>query len=208
MTSLHQSHSQKIINTKNKVLIPKKETIQIFNVNTPSPSTVFINYGYNKNHDLSRNFNKKLTSISLSENKTKYDNFYIFSKREYAFNKSIENNKKVFKYHNYSYFEEKKQLKNQKKAKFKRNNDNILSHNHSSLYLTQNILKTFKTKLPLIYKEKSINKDNDSTFRDKNQNKTHLIKKDITYLRNIINYYDIERICKSNEEKKRNKKIF
>ena len=89
MTSLHQSHSQKIINTKNKVLIPKKETIQIFNVNTPSPSTVFINYGFNKNHDLSRNFNKKLTSISLSENKTKYDNFYIFSKREYAFNKSI-----------------------------------------------------------------------------------------------------------------------
>ena len=35
-----------------------------------------------------------------------------------------------------------------------------------------------------------------------------MIKKDITYLRNIINKYDTERICNSKEEKKRNKKIY
>ena len=35
-----------------------------------------------------------------------------------------------------------------------------------------------------------------------------MIKKDITYLRNIINKYDTEGICKSKEEKKRNKKIY
>ena len=208
MTSLHHSQSQKIINVRKRSLFPKRETIQIFNINTPSPSTIFINYENNKsNNDLSRNFNKRLTSISLNENKTKYANFYIFSKREYAFHKSIENNKKVFKYQNYSLFEEKNRTVNRLKRKIQRNND-ILNNNHSSLYLTQNILKSYKTKLPLINKDKPINKDNDSTFMDKNQNKTQLIKKDITYLRNIINKNDTERLCKSKEEKKRNNKIY
>jgi len=36
----------------------------------------------------------KLTSLSLNDKRTKYANFMIFNKREYAFHKSIENNKK------------------------------------------------------------------------------------------------------------------
>ena len=50
----------------------------------------------------------KLASLSLNDKRTKYANFMIFNKREYAFHKSIENNKKVFKYQNYSLFGEKK----------------------------------------------------------------------------------------------------
>ena len=58
--------SESVGTNKDECLASERETIQIFNVNTPSPSTIFINYGYNKNHDLSRNFNKKLTKYNIN----------------------------------------------------------------------------------------------------------------------------------------------
>ena len=120
--------------------------------------------------------------MSLNENKTKHANYYIFSKRENAFHKSIQNNKKVFKHKNYSLFEEKagttmnrmkKRIKNNNLKSNKRNKSN----KYSSLYLTQNILRANKTMLPLINNEKSIYKYfYENNFKDKIVHKKNIKK--------------------------------
>ena len=175
MATLRHSHSQISIkeNPKNREIIGKKDLNP--NIKTPSPSNLFINYSFKENDKLSRNNNKKLTSISLNENKTKYANRYIFSKREFAFHQSIQNNKKVFKYQNYSLFEEKAGTTINRIKKRIKNNNNLKRNKYSSLYLTQNMLRANKTMLPLINNEKSIYKD----FYENNFNDNIDYKKNI-----------------------------
>ena len=213
--TLHQSHSQNIIFENPK--IEKYDLYKTSNIKSPS-SSLFINYGYIKDtNKLSRNFNnKRLTSISLIGNKTKYANYYIFSKRENAFHQSIQNNKKVFKYQNFSLFEEKGKTTTNKIRRKKNNNNNLNNNKYSSLYLTQNILRENKTMLPLIGNEKSINKDFDGnkTFIDKKDKQKittstnyATVIKDKNFLNKITDKNDQERISKSREEKKRDKII-
>ena len=213
--TLHQSHSQNIIFENPK--IEKYDLYKTSNIKSPS-SSLFINYGYIKDtNKLSRNFNnKRLTSISLIGNKTKYANYYIFSKRENAFHQSIQNNKKVFKYQNFSLFEEKGKTTTNKIRRKKKNNNNLNNNKYSSLYLTQNILRENKTMLPLIGNEKSINKDFDGnkTFIDKEDKQKittstnyATVIKDKNFLNKITDKNDQERISKSREEKKRDKII-
>ena len=168
MSTLRHSHSQKSIkeNPKNREIIGKKDLNS--SIKTPSPASLFINYSLKENDKLSRNNNKKLAYLSLNENKTKYANYYIFSKREFAFHQSIQNNKKVFKYQNYSLFEEKAGTTLNRIKKRIKNNNNLKRNKYSSLYLTQNMLRANKTMLPLINNEKSIYKDfYENNFKDK-----------------------------------------
>ena len=219
MATLYHSHSQKSVkeNQKNREIIGKKDLNS--SIKTPSPASLFINYSLKENDKLSRNNNKKLTSISLNENKTKYANYYIFSKREFAFHQSIQNNKKVFKYQNYSLFEEKAGTTRNKIKKRIKNNNNLKSNKYSSLYLTQNILRANKTMLPLINNEKSIYKDfYENNFNDKIDYKKNIkrkmintnyfqVMKDRSFLSKIVDKNENERISKSKEEKKRDKVI-
>jgi hypothetical protein len=217
-TTLHQSHSQQIIfENPKKDSIRKYDLYKTSNIKSPT-SSLFINYGYIKDtNKLSRNINKRLTSISLIENKTKYANFYIFSKRENAFHQSMQNNKKVFKYQNFSLFEEKGKTTSNKIRRNKINNNNLNNNKSSSLYLTQNILRENKSMLPFISNEKSIIKDFDAnkTFIDKDDNRQKIttstnyitVIKDNNFLNKIIDKSEQERISKSKEEKKRNKVI-
>ena len=170
METLHHSHSQRnVIENQKNELNPS--------IKTPSPSNLFINYYLKENDKLSRNNSKKLTYLSLNENKSKYANYYIFSKREYAFHKSIQNNKKVFKYQNYSLFEEKAGTTINRIKKRIRNN-NLKNNKYSSFYLTQNILRVNKTMLPLINNEKSIYKDfYENNFKDKIAHKKNIKNK-------------------------------
>ena len=219
MSTLRHSHSQKSIkeNPKNREIIGKKDLNS--SIKTPSPASLFINYSLKENDKLSRNNNKKLTSISLNENKTKYANCYIFSKREFAFHQSIQNNKKVFKYQNYSLFEEKAGTTLNRIKKRIKNNNNLKRNKYSSLYLTQNMLRANKTMLPLINNEKSIYKDfYENNFNDNIDYKKNIkekmintnyaqVMKDRSFLSKIVDKNEKERISKSKEEKKRDKVI-
>ena len=217
METLYYSNSQKNINENpiNKNELNKKELNS--SIKALSPSNIFINNEYIQvNSKLSRNHNQKLASISFIENKTKYANHYIFSKRELAFHKNILNNKKVFKYQNYSLFEEKPGTTIHRiKKKPKININNLKNNKYSSLYLTQNLLKSNKTMLPLIKSEKSMYKDfNENKFNDKFDNKNKItntnyvrIIKGRGFLNKIVNKSGNERISKSKKEKKRDRVI-
>ena len=74
---------------------------------------------------------------SFSSRRKKFSNHYIFMKREILYNKSLEENKATFKYHNYSLFEKKRKINSHKKQTRKK-----LIESKSSLYLTESILKT------------------------------------------------------------------
>ena len=209
METLYYSNSQKNINENpiNKNELNKKELNS--SIKALSPSNIFINNEYIQvNSKLSRNHNQKLASISFIENKTKYANHYIFSKRELAFHKNILNNKKVFKYQNYSLFEEKPGTTIHRiKKKPKININNLKNNKYSSLYLTQNLLKSNKTMLPLIKSEKSMYKDfNENKFNDKFDNKNKItntnyvrIIKGRGFLNKIVNKSGNERISKEIE---------
>lgn len=215
---LHQSHSQQFIKVKSKNdEINEKEYFPIKKINSLSPSSLFINYEFNKsNYNLSRN-NKKNATILLCDDKTKYANFNIFNKREFAFHKSIDNNKKVFKYQNYSLFEEKgRTTMNINRKRIKKNIVNINFMNNKSLYLTDNIIKENKTMLPLINNEKTkikfnVNKsfiDKEENKKDKKSNSSFIkIIKNNYFLNNIKAKNETERMSKSKEEKKRNENI-
>lgn len=128
-----------------------------------------------KNYTKISNIYNKFTLSCLRKNK-KYGNFFIFGKRDMAFNKNIKKGKKVFKY-NQSLLEEKQKLN------FKKN----------SLYLTENkTCKNKETKLPLLdkdkstyeEKEKSRNYSLDLIYTGSNKNKKN--NKDSILLKKII----------------------
>ena len=224
MASLHQSKSEKLFQIKPSTpsIFNRKEIFPLSGNNSPSPTSLFMNYEYNKKNNIfSKNNNNNITSMSLKNNKSKYANFNIFTKREIAFHKCIENNKKVFKYQNFSLFEEKGKTITAKriKKKKKRNIDNLIIKSFSALYLTQNILQSNKTILPFINKEKLQireyeKKDLKKKTENKNKNKKMAETNYITNLKknNFLNQLtmksETERICKSKEEKKRNDIIY
>ena len=118
-----------------------------------------------------RNLFNKLNSTTINKSKTKYDNYFIFGKRELAIQKSMEEGRKVFKYHQSTIdIEEEKSKRIRKK---------------NTLYLTEALLKKNKTMLPLIDKDrdKSTFEINDLSLYNINKNNKHThtrnIKKDV-----------------------------
>ena len=154
---------------KNKI---KKSMKHFSNINT--------NFYLKKNNSASNIFLEKTAQTSLAKNSVeilniynrftpsclrrnkKYGNFYIFGKREIALNKSIQEGKLVFKYHQSIGIEKKPE-----------NNNKIINFNKlsDSLYLTESIPKTtkHKTTLPLIEKDKSLLEEDKSFSINKNK---------------------------------------
>ena len=217
--SLQHSKSEKILQIKpiTPTIINKKHIFPISGINSPSPTSLLMNYESNKNNNIfSRNNNKNITSITVKDHKTKYTNFNIFSKRENAFHKSIEKNKKVFKYQNYSLFEEKGKTVTARrvKRKNKRNIENLIIKNFSALFLTHNILIDNKTMFPIITKEKNkIKEFNTVDIHKKTENEKKKMAK-TNYIKVIKNNNfltkksETERLSKSKEEKKIDNIIF
>ena len=189
-------NSQIIFNNnplKNKI----KKNLKIFsNINT--------NLYYQKNNSASNIFLEKLSQTSLAKNSIeiknmynrltpsclrnnkKYGNFYIFGKRELAFNKSVKEGKLVFKYHQSIGIEKKP------KNIIKKMNPNKIN---DSLYLTESISKTTKNKttLPLIEKDKSINEENKSiSINNKYENKNISFSRNSLHKNNISNNNNID----------------
>ena len=217
--SLQHSKSEKILQIKpiTPTIINKKHIFPISGINSPSPTSLLMNYESNKNNNIfSRNNNKNITSITVKDHKTKYTNFNIFSKRENAFHKSIEKNKKVFKYQNYSLFEEKGKTVTARrvKRKNKRNSENLIIKNFSALFLTHNILIDNKTMFPIITKEKNKNKEfNTVDIHKKTENEKKKMAKTncMKVIKNnnfLTKKSETERLSKSKEEKKIDNIIF
>ena len=189
-------NSQIIFNNnplKNKI----KKNLKIFsNINT--------NLYYQKNNSASNIFLEKLSQTSLAKNSIeiknmynrltpsclrnnkKYGNFYIFGKRELAFNKSVKEGKLVFKYHQSIGIEKKP------KNIIKIMNPNKIN---DSLYLTESISKSTKNKttLPLIEKDKSINEENKSiSINNKYENKNISFSRNSLHKNNISNNNNID----------------
>ena len=125
---------------------------------------------YNNCYHYHSNVKKRNKLNSFSLKNTHYSNHVIFMKREIAFNKSIEDNRNIFKYQNYSL------LDNYNKNRIfmnKRNiKKNISENKYSSLYLTESMMKPNNSMLPLINHENStfFEKDNNNDINNNNTN--------------------------------------
>ena len=111
-----------------------------------------------KNNDVNlKNIFNKLASSFYQKVKKKYRNLYIFEKRELAYNKSIQEGRKVFKYD--------QSIELMKNSKRNRGSFN-------SLYLTESLNKSTKnqTSLPLLEKDKSLNEEYQTSIINNNKN--------------------------------------
>ena len=111
-----------------------------------------------KNNDVNlKNIFNKLASSFYQKVKKKYRNLYIFEKRELAYNKSIQEGRKVFKYD--------QSIELMKSSKRNRGSFN-------SLYLTESLNKSTKnqTSLPLLEKDKSLNEEYQTSIINNNKN--------------------------------------
>ena len=103
----------------------------------------------------------KINPACLQKDKKKYRNIYIFRKREFLFNKSMQEGRKVFKY-NQSIDLVKNSFKNRK---------SMMDIN--SLYLTESLTKTTKNQtfsLPLLEKDKSLNDEYQTSIMNNTKN--------------------------------------
>ena len=136
---MNPSKSQRILR-----LNPRYTQLSLNNPNDPisnkHPSSfLLLNFGYNN-----KSSNNKLSLASTSYNinelnkKRIYDNIHVFYKRQYAFNKSIEANKKVFKYTNFSLFNEKNKTSRNKRYLRSKKIDKNTVIDFSKFFLTDN----------------------------------------------------------------------
>ena len=144
-------------------------------------------YNYHSRNKSETTLNK-LTPSSLCRNRSisKYDNYFIFAKRELAFNRSVKEGKKVFKY-NQSTIDDQDIIQLRKIPKM------------NSLYLTQTLLKRNNTMLPYIDKDKdkSIFDDINITFL---KNEKSYTTKDAMLLRTINFKNERQKEMKKNRE--------
>jgi hypothetical protein len=146
---------------------------------------------YSRNIPMKYNYKKILPSSLCKNNQTKYDNVYIFGKRELAFKRSIKKGRKVFKYTQSTFYDDEEP----KKSIIQKNN---------SLYLTETLNKRNNSMLPLIDKDKSILDDVNITFLNNDKiNKN----KNILNLKKINGYDEKENEIKRRKEYLRAKKL-
>ena len=122
------------------------------------------------------NKSPKLNLKLLSPKKNKFSNNFIFTKRDLAYNKSLEKNKNTFKYRKYNtYF----QLEINQKNKNDRNKITEMKKNNSSntpLYLTE-----------YIYTNKSQTKFNNSSLHSFRKSRSHFYESDKSLYINSTN---------------------
>ena len=128
-----------------------------------------------KNNDINlKNIFNKFTSSFYQKVKKKYRNLYIFEKRELAYNKSIQEGRKVFKYD-----QSIELMKNTRRNR----------RTFNSLYLTESLNKSTKnqTSLPLLEKDKSLNEEYQTSIVNNNKNISFSRNSFINISTNIIN---------------------
>ena len=122
------------------------------------------------------NKSPKLNLKLSSPKKNKFSNNFIFTKRDLAYNKSLEKNKNTFKYRKYNtYFQLEINQKNKndrnKITKMKKNNSS-----NTSLYLTE-----------YIYTNKSQTKFNNSSLHSFRKSRSHFFESDKSLYINSTN---------------------
>ena len=128
-----------------------------------------------KNNDINmKNIINKNTLTFYQNVKKKFRNLYIFGKRELAYNKSMQEGRKVFKYN--QSIELVKSSKKKKRA-------------FNTIYLTESLTKSTKnqTSLPLLEKDKSLNEENITSLLNNTKNISFTRNSFINMSSNIIN---------------------
>ena len=128
-----------------------------------------------KNNDINmKNIFNKNTPTFYQNVKKKFRNLYIFGKRELAYNKSMQEGRKVFKYN--QSIELVKSSKKKKRA-------------FNTIYLTESLTKSTKnqTSLPLLEKDKSLNEENITSLLNNTKNISFTRNSFINISSNIIN---------------------
>ena len=135
---MKHSRSQRVLRlkslyTKLSLKNPNKSS------NRHPSSFLVLNFANNikSSHDKLGFFSTTYYDSELQRRKL-YDNIHIFHKRQYAFNKSIEANKKVFKYTNFSLFNEKNKTSRNKKFLGSKKIDSNIIIDYSKFFLTDN----------------------------------------------------------------------
>ena len=159
---MNHSNSQRFLKLNHKY---SKLTLRNpeFPLTYKHPSSIlFLNYNSNI-----RAYNKKLGFSSTSSNKSGdlsnrrlYDNLHIFNNRQLAFNKSIEANKKTFKYVNFSLFNNDIKTSGNKRNLRKKMIKNNTVIDYSTLFLTDKgsllpIVNSKSLTKEIIHKQKS-----------------------------------------------------
>ena len=183
----YKKKNNEINNENNK---DKKKKTNIMNNTTNIMNNTAYNYHSRNKSETTLN---RLTPSSLYRNRSrsrsisKYDNYFIFAKRELAFNRSVKEGKKVFKYHQ-STLDDDDIIKLRKIPKM-----------NNTLYLTQTLLKRNNTMLPYIDKDKdkSIFDDINITFL---KNEKSYTTKDAMLLRTIKFKNERQKEMKNNRE--------
>ena len=181
----YKRKNNEINNESNK---DKTKTTNIMNNTTNIMNNTAYNYHSRNKSETTLN---KLTPSSLCKSRSrsisKYDNYFIFAKRELAFNRSVKEGKKVFKYHQ-STLDDDDIIKLRKIPKM-----------NNTLYLTQTLLKRNNTMLPYIDKDKdkSIFDDINITFLKDEKSYT---TKDAMLLRTIKFKNERQKEMKNNRE--------
>ena len=147
---------------------------------------------YSRNIPIKYNYKKILSSSLCKNNQAKYDNVYIFGKRELAFKRSIKKGRKVFKYTQSTFDDDEDPKKS------------IIRKNNSSLYLTETLNKKNNSILPLIDKDKSILDDVNITFLNNDKNNKNI---KIANLKKINGYNEKENEIKKRKEYLKAKKL-
>lgn len=197
---MNQSKSQLIkLRTKYSTLSIENPIFPFSNKN--ASSTLFVNNSSNQNNS---NLNSGFSSTATNYTKIKelYYNINLFKKRQFLFNKSIEENSKVFKYKNCILFEKKNAtIRNKKDLRVKKIESNE-SIDYSKFFLTDNetlfpILNTKNMSNEIITQIKNTNRSIEKTknkndffektnYIHKNKPITKLIKSNIKTKLNIF----------------------
>ena len=195
---MQNSKSQRILKISLKY---KKLTLrnQFPQSNKHPSSVLLLNYGTNINSSANKlglastcNFNNEL------KRRTLYDNIHIFHKRQLAFDKMIEAKKKVFKYTNFSLFNEKERTsRNRRNLRVNKKIEMNTGIDFSQLFLTDN------DSLFPILNSKSLTKDIfDSHYNGINQTKKK--DKNIEKINYSIKKKPITKLQRNNIHKKLN----
>ena len=193
------SNNSKLLNS----VIIKSNILNFYKIKTspltPKSFYIKLNKIYSNNNKKATKKNK-LSSISLSQNRANYSNLIIFSKREKAFNKSIEQNKPMFKYNHYSSIDENESNDNSNKSIFKFNKK--FNNSFSPLYLTESIMKPNRSMQNFSNCE---NSSTNSIFKNNNNEYDINTNNDLNKNRNLIfkNYNHF-----GNQKEKINMKLF
>ena len=152
---MNYSQSLRMIRTKHKFTNLSLENPISPYANKDSSIMLYLNYDSNNNN----NSNNKLSLFSTTfdnnsqiKRKDLYKNINVFKKRQFAFNKSIEDNKKVFKYKNFALFgDSDRSSRNRihfREKKVNSNSSNSIIIDYSKFFLTdnENLLPILNTK--------------------------------------------------------------